>query len=186
MGDSRIAPALAGLALAFVALSPVQAADLDLPSFAHLRERAVESVDITIGALPLFLMRCIVKADDDPESAEQMEVLKGLKSVRVRNYRFDSDFAYSKADLDSVRSQLSGPGWSPLAQVHDRKHNEDVDVYVALKDEKITSLAVIASEPREFTIVYLVGSIDPKKLDKLQGQFHLPETATESMSQYSP
>jgi hypothetical protein len=50
-----------------------------------------------------------------------------------------------------------------------------VDVYVCLEVGKIKGLAIIASEPREFTIVNIVGSIDPDKIGRLEGQFGIPE-----------
>jgi hypothetical protein len=73
--------------------------------------------------------------------------------------------------VDAVRSQLSRKGWSPLAQVHDRNAQEEVDVYLALDQEKITGMAVVVSEPREFTIVNIVGSLDPEQINKLREQF---------------
>jgi hypothetical protein len=169
-----VLPAIACLALQ----GCVNAAEreLDLPSFTHLQSKAVESVDITIGSLPLSIARQVLKHDDDPDTATAREVLKGLTSVSVRNYRFKEDFVYSKADLDGVRAQLKGPGWSQLAQVRDNKQNEDVDVFVEMEQDKITSLAVIASKPREFTIVYVVGSIDPTQIGALQEQLNLPPT----------
>jgi hypothetical protein len=103
-----------------------------------------------------------------------LALLQDIKSVRVRNFTFDSDNAYSKADIDSVRKQLQAPGWSALVQVHRRESNEDVDVYVCLEDDKVKGLAVIASEPREFTIVNIVGSIDLDKISMLEGEFGIP------------
>ena len=47
----------------------------------------------------------------------------------------------------------------------------------AWKSGKILGLAVIASEPREFTIVNIVGSIDIDKLAKLEGQFGIPRVS---------
>jgi Domain of unknown function (DUF4252) len=150
------------------------AAPLDMPSFAHLRSKAIESVDVSIGAFPLFIARCVMP-DSDPDSAEVKAMLKGLKGVYVRSYKFDEDFVYSKEDVEAVRTQLTKPGWSSLAQVRDRKQNEDVDVYVSIKDDKITRLAVIVTEPRELTIVYIDGTIDPAQLQKFSdGQFQLP------------
>ena len=37
-------------------------------------------------------------------------------------------------------------------------------MYICLEDDKIKGLAVIASEPREFTIVNVIGTIDIDKL----------------------
>jgi hypothetical protein len=35
-------------------------------------------------------------------------------------------------------------------------------------------MAIVASEPRQFTIVNIVGSIDLNKLHKLEGHFGVP------------
>jgi len=151
--------------------------ELDIPNFSHLRHKAVDSVDMTIDGFLLRIASKFARADaaNDPEAAAAAEVLQGLKSVRIRNFTFDSDGAYSRADVDSVRKQLTGPGWSPLVQVHKRDPQEDVDVYLAMEGEKITGLAVIAMEAREFTIVNIVGSIDIDKIGALGGQFDIPE-----------
>jgi hypothetical protein len=149
--------------------------ELDLPNFSHLRLKATDSVDVTLDG---FLMRIAKKfaathAGDDAHD-EALSLLQDVKSVRVRNFTFDSDNAYSKADIDSVRKQLLAPGWSALVQVHRREAKEDVDVYVCLEDDKVKGLAVIASEPREFTIVNIVGSIDVDKISQLEGEFGIP------------
>jgi hypothetical protein len=168
--------ACAGLPILAVAQSP----QLKLPSFTSLQQKATESVDITIGSLALGLMGALMD-DHDKDSADVKKVIRGLKAVQVRSYQFDSDFAYSKADIDAVRSQLSAPVWSQLAQVHDRKKNQDVDVYVALDDHKVTGFAVIASEPREFTIINIVGAVDLEQVASLQKHLGIPEAAVAQM-----
>jgi len=40
-------------------------------------------------------------------------------------------------------------------------------------------LVIIASEPREFTVVNIVGSIDLQKLHKLEGKFGIPKLQLE-------
>jgi hypothetical protein len=150
--------------------------ELNIPNFSHLRLKATDSVDVTLDG---FLMRIARKfaahaAEEGNANDEALTLLQDIKSVRVRNFTFDSDNAYSKADIDSVRKQLKAPGWSALVQVH-RRDDEDVDVYVCLEDDKVKGLAVIASEPREFTIVNIVGSIDLDKISQLEGQFGIPE-----------
>ena len=150
--------------------------ELNLPNFSHLRQKATDSTDITIDG---FLMRIARKfaanhaADEAHDQA--LSLLQDIKSVRVRNFTFDSDDAYSQQDIDGVRKQLQGPGWSALATVHKREPREDVDVYICLENDKVMGLAVIASEPREFTIVNIVGSIDIDKISQLEGEFGIPK-----------
>ena len=179
----KFRPSLVVLTLVTLALPAGSACaagpELTIPDFSHLRSKAVDSVDMTIDGFLLRIASKFAKADsDDPEAAVAADFLQGLKSVRVRNFTFDSDDAYSKADVDSVRKQLNAPGWSQLVQVRKREPHEDVDVYICMDGDKVSGLAVIASEPREFTIVNIVGSIDIDKIGRLEGQFGIP-----SMSQ---
>ena len=153
------------------AASPV----LKIPDFSELRGKAVDSVDITFDGMLLSIAKHFAKKSEDKD----LEFLSDIKSIRVRNFSFDSEGAYSMADVDSVRRQLSAPGWSQLVSAHKRNDNENVDVYICAEDDKILGLAVVASEPREFTIVNIVGSIDIDKLAKLEGEFGIPKVDVE-------
>lgn len=159
------------LALPVLALS--QGAPLRMPSFAHLQHKATEVVDVTVGSLPLGIAGLFMD-EKDPETAQMKAVLKDLKSIQVRSYKFDSDAEYSKSDVDAVRSQLAGEGWTQLVQVRNRKEGEHVDVFVSLEKDKVTGFAVVATEPREFTIVNVVGAVDLQQLAQLQKRFNLP------------
>ena len=157
-----------GLPVTGVAAGP----ELRIPDFSHLASRARDSVDITLDG---FLLRIAQKfAAADGARDEELAILRDIKSVRVRNFEFDSEDAYSRDDVESVRQQLVGPGWSPLAQVHRRESHEHVDVFLNMSGDKILGLAVIASEPRSFTIVNVVGNIDIDRLAKIEGQFGIP------------
>jgi hypothetical protein len=152
--------------------------ELKIPDFAHLRGKATDSTDITLDGFLLRIAKKFAAADAaDNAHDEALTLLQDIKSIRVRNFTFDSDDAYSTSDIDSVRRQLQSPGWSALVQVHKREPREDVDIYVCLDGEKVKGLAVIASEPREFTIVNIVGSIDIDKIAQLEGQFGIPEVS---------
>lgn len=146
---------------------------LDLPSFSNLQSKATEVVDITLGAWPLALASKFMEADD-AESVEMKKLISGIKSIAVRSYEFDHDFAYSKEDVDAVRAQLEAPGWTQLVQVRKRGNQaQDVDVYVALDADQAKGFAIIASEPRKFTILNIVGSIDLDQVAKLQNHMDL-------------
>lgn len=164
-------------ALAACLLSPMLAmADgpqLKLPSLSHLQTQATNVVDMTIGPWALGLASRFMDKDD-PEDAAAKRVVDGLKSIAVRSYQFDTDFAYSTSDIGAIRAQLSAPGWSRLAQVRSREDQEDVDIYVAMDQDKVSGLAIIATDPRQFTIVNIVGEVQLDQLPTLQTQFQLP------------
>jgi hypothetical protein len=113
----------------------------------------------------------MMKGDRGEDAAQVNRMLAGLKSVRVRSYEFKSDFVYSKSDIDAVRAQLTAPVWSQMVHTEDKDHNENVDIYVAFDDHTMKGLAVVTSEPREFTIVNVVGTIDLQDVAKLEQHF---------------
>ncbi len=168
--------AIALLVLSFPPALPAQDPELRLPSFEHLRGQAVDSVDITLSAWPLNLVAFMMD-EDDPHDAEVKKVLGKLKAIRVRSYTFASDFEYPEADVEAVRRQLQQKGWSTLVQVRNRHERSAVDVCIALDGDRATGLAIVATEPKEFTIVNLVGSIEHDTLDKLQGRLGVPRLA---------
>jgi hypothetical protein len=175
-------PALAAaVCLALPAMGDAATPELNIPNFSHLRSKAIDSTDVTIDGFLMRIARHFAASDAaNGEGDPDLALLKDIKSVRVRNFTFDSDGAYSKADIDSVRKQLSGPGWSALAQVHKRQPQEDVDVYICMENDIVKGLAVIASEPREFTIVNIVGNIDIDKIGQLEGRFGIPDHVEEN------
>jgi hypothetical protein len=166
------AAALAALLpLASLAATP----ELEIPDFSNLRGKAVDSVDITVDGFLLNIAKRFARESDD----EDLQILTDIKSIRVRNFTFDSEDAYSRSDIEVVRRQLTAPGWSQLVSAHRRENREDVDIFVCAENDRILGLAVVASEPRSFTIVHVVGNIDIDKLAKLEGQFGIPRVDVE-------
>jgi hypothetical protein len=166
----RIFFALLAPALAWAAPSP----RLVLPEFSALAQKATESVSITLDA-GLLAMAGRFMNGNDPQDAATREILKGLQGIYIRSYTFDKDAAYQQADIDAVRNQLSAPGWNRLVETRSRKSQANVDIYIMVANNQATGLALIASEPRQFTIVNIVGAIDLDKLHKLEGQFGVPK-----------
>jgi hypothetical protein len=169
-----LAAVAATAALALSAPAFGASPELRLPDLEHLRAKATETVDVDVGGFLLGLARMITREEAEHDPA--LRLLHDIKSVKVRSYKFDSDDAYDKSDLDSVRRQLRGSEWSSIANVHKREPREDVDVYVCMEDGKTCGLAVIAAQARELTIVNIVGSIDIDRLAELEGQFGIPKT----------
>ncbi len=151
---------------------------LSMPSFAGLAQKATESVTITLDPALLGLAAKFLDSND-PQDAATKEVLKGLQGIYVRSYTFDKDSAYQQSDIDAVRTQLAAPGWNRLMETRSRKTHADVDIYIMIDHNQAIGLALIASEPRQFTIVNIVGAIDLDKLHKLEGQFGVPKLDTE-------
>lgn len=171
------------LSLAWLLCEPARAADgrLTLPDFQALENKASEYVNVTLDSTLLQLAAGFLDADK-PEDRAAKEIVDGLTGVYVRSFTFDADFVYSKADVDRVRKQLSGDGWQSLVVVRNRKDNTDVDIYVSTERGKTNGLAIIASEPRELTIVNIVGPVDLQKLHRLEGRLGIPKLPVEAQA----
>jgi hypothetical protein len=174
----RFAFALAALALAGPAFAQSKG-QLRLPEFAALADKASESVNVTFDA-KILGMAARFLSNEDPEQAAAKKLVNSLSGVYVRHFTFDDDYAYPKGDIDSVRRQLSAPGWSRVVEARSKKENTDVDVFLLIDGGKVQGLAIIASEPREFTIVNIVGSIDLEQLHDLEGNFGVPNLEIET------
>jgi hypothetical protein len=149
-----------------------------IPEFAALADKADEVVNVTLDS-QLLGLGCRFLSTEDPEEAQVKKVCTSLRGIYVRHFTFGNDFAYPKADIDAVRRQLSAPGWSQMVNVRSKKDKADVDVYVLIDGDKAQGLSIIASEPREFTIVNIVGTIDLEQLHDLS-RFGVPDLELES------
>jgi hypothetical protein len=153
-----------------------QDAKLKLPDFSSLAGKATESVNISLDPW-LLRIATVAMGDKDADSAATKKLLSEIKSIEIRSYQFATDFAYSTADIDAVRRQLTTPGWSQLMQVRNRDNGENVDMYILVENDRTRGFALIASEPREFTIINIVGSISAEDLPRLENHLHLPKVA---------
>jgi|KBSMisStaDraftv2_1062788.scaffolds.fasta_scaffold229544_2 hypothetical protein len=156
------------------AAAPPGPGTLQLPSFDGIAGKAVQTVDISLDTALLGMAAGFMDASK-PDDAAVKEIIAGLKGVYVRSYTFKGDFQYPETDIDSVRKQLSAPGWQRLVAVHNSPDHSNVDIYICLAQGRASGLAIIASQPREFTIVNIVGSVDLQKLHQLQGKFGIPQ-----------
>jgi hypothetical protein len=152
---------------------------LRLPEFASLADKASETVTVTLDGNFLG-MGCRFLSAEDPEEAAAKKLCTSLSGIYVRHYSFDTDYAYPKGDIDGVRRQLSSPGWNRIVEARSKKENTNVDVFVLVERDKAQGLAIIASEPREFTIVNIVGNIDLEQLHDLEGKFSIPKLEIET------
>jgi hypothetical protein len=145
-----------------------------------LAAAASETVDVSLDTTLLALAARFMGDDGDEDAAQAKAMLSGLKGVYVRSYEFGADGAFGPADVEAIRRQLSAPGWSRMAGIRSKKDNADVDVYLWLDGATIGGLGILATEPRRFTIVNIVGAIDLDQLRRLEG-LGLPRLGLERM-----
>jgi hypothetical protein len=148
---------------------------LQLPDFSSLSKRASDSVDISLDPSLLRLASGAISLDNSNDGAAVNDLIKDIRGIYVRSYSFERPGEYSKADVEAMRALLLAPGWVPIVSTHDLKQGGTVDIYMLRNGNRTDGVAIIAAEPRELTIVNIVGSINLAKLARLQGQFGVPK-----------
>jgi hypothetical protein len=150
-----------------------QDARLRIDHLEALARKAAETTDVTLdGPLLQLAVKLIPK---DENLAAVRSLVAGLRGVYVRSYEFDSDGAYSDADVETIRTQLTGPGWVRIVGVHSTHGRETTDVFLMPQGDNLGGLAVLVAEPRELTVVNIVGPIDLSKLGAIEGEFGVPK-----------
>ena len=143
-----------------------------------LANKASETVDVKLDER-LMQMTARFFTDKDKDEAKIKEVLKGLKGIYVKSFSFEKEGEYSQVEVDSVMSQLTGSTWSKVLTVKSKKDGQNIGVYLNMVGDQITGLVVLSTEPKELTVVNIVGAIDLGKLSELEGQFGVPDLGIE-------
>lgn len=146
---------------------------LQLGNLDKLEPKATESVDVTLDEKLLNIAFMFLDTKK-PKEAAIKDLVGGLKGIYVRVLGFEKEGEYSTSDLDPLRTQLRAPAWSKMAGVKSKKEGESVEVYMNMTGTQIGGIAVIATEPKQLTVVNIVGMIDLEKLVKLSGKFGIP------------
>lgn len=169
---ARIASALMVM---LTAAPPLFAQQLKMDNLNKLSDSAKQVVDVTIDEQLLQLASKFLSASRSADEAEIKEVVKDLKGVYVKRFEFDADSKYSTSDLDPILKQLRAPGWSRIVGVTSKDPaGQNVEVFIMSDGALIKGIAVVAAQPRELTVVNVVGPIDVDRLSRLQGHMGIP------------
>lgn len=150
---------------------------IQMSSLDHLAAKASQTVDVSIDERLIRVTEKLFSAAK-PDEKEIKKVLVGLKGIYVKRFEFETDGQFSAADVESIRTQLRGPGWSRLVGVNSKKEG-NFEVHLLMHGEQIGGLAVLHTDVKELTVVNIVGPVDLEKLVKLDGQFGIPELEIE-------
>lgn len=177
------APRAIGLALLVVcgaAAVRAQEAKIEISQLDKLAAKAEQVVEVTLDEKLLQLAAKFL-SDKNPKEAAVKQLVGGLKGVYVRVFEFDQPGEYATSDVEALRAQLAAPGWSKIVGVRSRREGDNVDVHLRWQDGNILGLAIIAADPKQLTVVNIVGPIDLDKLSQLEGQFGIPKLELEKI-----
>jgi hypothetical protein len=170
---NRLAAIAATSALAACALAiPMHAQDSQLPLppalEKQLADRASDVTEVTLGKNMLsFASKFMDGKDKDDAAAKQL--IDGLDGIYVRSYEFDKDGQYSMEDIELLRKTFETGEWTPIVRERERKSGETTDIFVKLVNGESHGMFILTAEPKELTIVLILGPIRMDDLGKLHG-----------------
>ncbi len=158
---------------------PVLGQEIKLPaSLDRLAAKATETVDVCLDGSLLQLAGKFLSSEKGDE-AKAKGLIQGLKGIYVKSFEFDKEGEYTPADVEAIRSQLRAPGWSRIVGVLSKRGGENAEIYVKPQGDRIGGLIILAAEPKELTVVSIVGTIDLDQLSELGGRFGIPKVEVE-------
>jgi hypothetical protein len=160
----------------------LRAQDMKLPpGVEKLSAKAKETVEVTMDG-PMLKWASKFLSAEDPEEKRAAELVAKLKGIYVRSYEFTEEGAYEASDVEAIRTQFRSPEWSRVVGVRSEHDGDNVDIFFRLENEKMAGIVIISAEPREFTLVNIVGPVEIDQLADLGGEFGIPRIKTKPIS----
>ena len=155
--------ALAGTASAQTSALPLPpAVEKDLAA------RASDVTEVTLGKNMLAFASKFMNGKDQDEAATRA-LITGLDGIYVREYEFDKEGQYSMDEIEQLRKYFETSEWTPIVRERERKSGETTDVMVKLVNGESHGMFILTAEPKELTIVLILGPIKMEDLGKLKG-----------------
>jgi hypothetical protein len=159
--------------LAMLAM-PIRAQEVDFSFLKGLESKASESSNIDLGPEQMNMM----KSFSGVTGVDMSNLISGLKRVKVVNLEFDKEGMYSLADAESVRAKVKGDSkWMAIVSVKEKGGFTDIMMHMG-PNGAADGFLILAAEPRELTVVNLVGTLDLAKIARLGGLFGIPHIET--------
>jgi hypothetical protein len=157
-------------ATALIAPAFAQTAQLPAPSpiEKELAARAAHYTEVTLDKNTLAFASRFMNGKDKDEAATR-QLIDGLEGIYVREYEFDKEGQFTADEIDQLRKYFATGEWSTLVRERDIKGRESTDVMVKVEKGETHGFFILEVEPKELTIVLILGPIHMEDLNKLKG-----------------
>ena len=155
---------------ALVAPLVAQTSPLPLPPDLEkqLAARASNVTEVTLGKNMLAFAAKFMNGNDQNDATAR-RLIEGLDGIYVRNYEFDKDGQYSIDELKQLRTYFQGPEWTPIVHTRERESGETTDIMVKMVNGESRGMFILSAEPKELSIVLILGPIRMDELGQLKG-----------------
>jgi hypothetical protein len=151
-------------------ITTAQTSPIPLPPAVEkdLAARAANVTEVTLGKNMLeFAAKVMNDKRGNDEATRQL--IQGLDGIYVREYEFDKPGDYSMDYVDQIRHAFETPEWSSMVRERERKTGESTDVMMKMVNGESRGLFILSAEPRELSIVLILGPIRMDDLSKISG-----------------
>jgi hypothetical protein len=145
----------------------------DFKSLDKLDALTTHKTKITLDADMLKLALNFLGGDNDKEDGSLKTLVGNLKGIYVRSYEFDKEGQYSPSDVEPLRTYLKQQQWVKIVESQEGKDLSEVYILPG-PNNRFAGVAIVDTEPRELTVVYINGSMNASDLEKLQGNLGIP------------
>ena len=166
---NRIAVLVLGvMALAVPAVAQNSQLPLPSPVEKELASKASNVTEVTLGKNMLAFAAKFLDGKDQDNTATR-HLIEGLDGIYVRDYEFDKEGQYSMDDIQKLRSYFETSDWSPIVRERNKKNGESTDVMMKIVNGETHGMFILDVEPKELSIVLILGPVKMEDLHKLSG-----------------
>ena len=155
-------------ALAVPTMAQTSSLPLPPPVEKELAARASNVTEVTLGKNMLGFAAKFMNGKDQDETATR-HLIEGLDGIYVREYEFDKEGQYSMEEIQKLRQYFETSEWSPIVRESDKKSGETTDVMIKLVNGETHGMFILSVEPKELTIVLILGPVRMEDLGRLKG-----------------
>ncbi len=129
----------------------------------ELAARASKTTEVTLDKNMLAYAGTVMNGQEQYQSNAK-KFIGGLDGIYVRQYEFDKDGQYSMDDIEKLRQAFETPDWTPIIRTRERNDTTISEVLVKQVNGETRGMFVLTAEPRELSIVLILG---PIRMDQL-------------------
>jgi hypothetical protein len=133
-----------------------------------LAARASDVTEVTLNKNMLAFASQFMHGKDDDDAATR-HLIEGLDSIYVRDYEFDKEGQFSSDQIEQLRHSFQTPEWSAIVHEHERRSGESSDILVKMVNGENRGIFILSVEPRDISIVLILGPIRLDQLASLHG-----------------
>lgn len=132
----------------------------------EIASRASDVSEVTLDKSMLSFAGQFMDKDD----ASTRKLVEGLDGIYIRNYEFAKEGAYTKEDIDQLRTYFTNGGeWKSLVKERSQKDGESSDIMIKMVNGQNHGMFILTTEPKEISIVFILGPIQMDELKHLNG-----------------